>query len=74
MEDINQGMELASHTVGSTGAEKLSIRKKIRTFYPFNKSRVVLVSHVLACVCIVKKNSVRKEKRKVTRITVVILG
>jgi hypothetical protein len=34
MEDINPGMELASHTVGSTGAEKLSMRKKIRTFYP----------------------------------------
>jgi hypothetical protein len=34
MEDINQGMELASHTVGSTDAEKLPTRKKIRTLYP----------------------------------------
>jgi hypothetical protein len=33
MEDINQGRELATHTVRSTGAEKLPIRMKIRTFY-----------------------------------------
>jgi hypothetical protein len=46
MEAINQGMELASYTVGSTDAETSPTRKKIRTLYPMHNVCIYMIQRI----------------------------